>query len=79
MGTSKDLSSDASIIHEQLVRPLFQLLESICEGAVVVDREARIEWISEKYPTLLGLDSTERALGKPIEELIPTSLMRFNA
>jgi len=73
---SKELPAYAGQIHEQAVRSLFQSLEAICEGAVVVDREARIVWISEKYLALLGLRGAERALGKPIEEVIPTSLMR---
>ncbi|MBI2317859.1 MAG: sigma 54-interacting transcriptional regulator [Betaproteobacteria bacterium] len=73
---NKELLSYASTIHEQAVHSLFQLLESICEGAVVVDRDARIVWISEKYLTLLGLGGAAEALGKPIEEVIPASLMR---
>src|SRR6476620_9044045 len=71
-----ELSSYASAIHEQAVRSLFQMLESICEGAVVVDRSARIEWMSEKYLALLGLTCADDAIGKPIEDVIPTSLMR---
>ncbi len=76
MDMNRELASYAGTIHEQAVRSLFQMLESICEGAVVVDRDARIEWISDKYLTLLGLSSAGDALGKPIEEVIPTSLMR---
>jgi transcriptional regulator with PAS, ATPase and Fis domain len=76
MSMSIELSGYASEIHEQAVRSLFQSLETICEGAVVVDRDARIVWISEKYLVLLGLGGVEQAIGKPIEEVIPTSLMR---
>ena len=72
----RELSTYAGTIHEQAVRSLFQSLESICEGAVVVDRDARIVWISEKYLALLGIGAAGEALGKPIEEVIPTSLMR---
>jgi transcriptional regulator with PAS, ATPase and Fis domain len=68
--------ADAAAVHEQAVRSLFQLLESICEGAVIVDREARIVWISDKYLALLGLERAEEALGRPIESVIPASLMR---
>ena len=74
---SQGLATYASAIHEQAVRSLFQMLESICEGAVVVDRTARIEWISEKYLALLGLTAAQETIGKPIEEVIPTSLMRY--
>lgn len=76
MSAGTPLPTDASAIHDQAVRSLFQMLESICEGAVVVDREARIVWISDKYLTLLGLAEAAEALGRPIEEVIPASLMR---
>lgn len=67
---------DAGAIHQHAVRSLFQMLESICEGAVVVDRGARIVWISDKYRVLLGLRPDAPVLGKAIEEVIPTSQMR---
>src|SRR5688500_18365622 len=70
------LPPDPRAIHERAVRSLFQMLESICEGAVVVDRQARVVWISDKYLALLGLPGADHALGKSIEEIIPTSLMR---
>ena len=68
--------ADAAAIHERAVRSLFTSLESICEGAVVVDATARLVWISDKYLALLGLTGSADALGKPIEEIIPASLMR---
>ena len=71
-----DMPVDAGAIHQHAVRSLFQMLESICEGAVVVDREARIVWISDKYRVLLGLRPDAPVLGKAIEEVIPTSQMR---
>src|SRR5688572_477580 len=70
------LSADPSAIHDRAVRSLFQMLETVCEGCVVVDRGARVVWISDKYLALLGLESAAQALGKPIEDIIPTSLMR---
>lgn len=76
MSMTRELSAGAERIHEQAVHSLFKLLESICEGAVVVDREARIAWISDKYCALLGLGSADDALGKEIEQVIPASLMR---
>ena len=68
--------ADAAAIHERAVRSLFTSLESICEGAFVVDATARIVWISDKYLALLGLSGSADALGKPIEEIIPASMMR---
>jgi transcriptional regulator with PAS, ATPase and Fis domain len=56
--------------------PLFESLETLCEGTVIVDRDARIVWINEHYATRLGARSAADAIGKEIEEVIPNSLMR---
>jgi len=66
----------AAAFREQAVGSLFQMLESICEGAIIVDRDARIVWISDKYLATLGLARADEALGRAVEEVIPTSLMR---
>jgi len=42
----------------------------------VVDREARIVWMNDHYPKKLRLADAAAAIGKPIEEVIPNSLMR---
>ncbi len=55
---------------------LFDYFESASEGAVAVDREARIVWINEQYAAFLGLPDPTAALGRPVEEVIPSSLMR---
>jgi len=68
--------TDASAIHDRAVRSLFELLERICEGAVIVDANARIVWISDKYRALLGLPADEDVTGRAIETVIPASLMR---
>ena len=39
MSATKHLAAYGSDIHEQAARSLFQSLEALCEGAVVVDRE----------------------------------------
>jgi transcriptional regulator with PAS, ATPase and Fis domain len=55
---------------------LFESLETLCEGTVIVDRSARIVWINERYATTLGAKSAADAIGREIEEVIPSSLMR---
>ncbi|HET9579625.1 MAG TPA: sigma 54-interacting transcriptional regulator [Usitatibacter sp.] len=57
-------------------RSLFEGLDHMCEGAIIVDREARIVWISDKYAARLRLSSAAEALGKVVEDVIPNSLMR---
>jgi transcriptional regulator with PAS, ATPase and Fis domain len=58
------------------MRSLFERLNNMCEGAIAVDAQARIVWISDKYLATLGLSSADEALGKEVEEVLPNSLMR---
>ncbi|MDE2378743.1 MAG: sigma 54-interacting transcriptional regulator [Bradyrhizobium sp.] len=55
---------------------LFERLEHLCEGAIAIDRGGRVVYVNEKYVTAIGLSHASEALGRPIEEIIPNSLMR---
>lgn len=44
-------------------------------GALIVDCDGRIAWVSERYLKLLDL-KREAVIGKVVEELLPRSLMR---
>lgn len=63
-------------VHSRAVETLFSVLEKMCEGAISVDRNACVVWINDKYRSLLGVGENEDIIGKPIEEIIPESLMR---
>ena len=76
MGITTELPAHAQAALEQAVRSLFDMLERSSEGAVIVDRGARVVWISDKYVSLLGLGSAESALGREVEQVIPNSMMR---
>ena len=52
------------------------VLADISEGAVAVDRSARITWISPKYKRLLGISGSMQVIGRPVEEVIPESRLR---
>ena len=67
---------DYDRIRRLSMQSLFESLESLCEGTVVVDHEARIVWINERYALRLGAHSAADAIGRAIEEIIPSSLMR---
>ncbi len=54
----------------------FGLLREYFEGAVIVDRDARITWIDQRYRDLLGLAPGFDPIGRPVEQVIPQSLMR---
>jgi len=45
-------------IHQQAVTSLFEVFESLCEGAVAVDHEARIVWARRRWPTAAPCPST---------------------
>ncbi len=65
---------DFEALRQRAVHSLFEHLESMCVGAVTVDRNARIAWMDEKYKTLLRFSGDPR--GKPVEDIIPKSLLR---
>ncbi len=56
--------------------PLVHVVDRFCEGSIIVDRHANILWISQKYRKLLELPDKTQAEGKPVEEVIPNSMMR---
>ncbi|SDT03444.1 Transcriptional regulator containing PAS, AAA-type ATPase, and DNA-binding Fis domains [Pseudomonas asplenii] len=58
------------------IRSLFESIEQSSEGTVIVDRDARIVWMNERYAKRFGLTSAEQAIGQPCESVIPGSLLR---
>jgi transcriptional regulator with PAS, ATPase and Fis domain len=76
MQLDRNFRDNADVVRQQAMASLFELLEEICEGAVAVDRQSRVVWISEKYVHLLELADAESVLGAEIESIIPNSLMR---
>jgi len=63
-------------VRSQAARTLMKLFDSLYEGAVVVDRQARVTFINDKYKALLGWNGVEPVEGRPVEEIIPDSQMR---
>lgn len=51
----------------------FELLSSLCEGAIAVDSSCRIIWMSPKYRQLINIAEDEALIGMPIEELLPNT------
>jgi transcriptional regulator with PAS, ATPase and Fis domain len=71
-----EFEHDSQALLQLVTRGMFEQLNSVCEGAIAVDAQARIVWISDKYLATLGLESKSDALGRNVEEVIPNSLMR---
>ncbi|WP_448204292.1 sigma-54 interaction domain-containing protein [Azospirillum sp. sgz302134] len=61
-------------LRARAVETLFQHLADACVGLIVVDKDARIAWIGDRYLELLN--HPKDPLGKPVEEVIPNSQMR---
>ena len=76
MRDSIDFMVGAEAVYQQAVSSLFAVFEDLCEGAVAVDARARIVWISDKYRVLLGLPEDQPVIGRNVEEVIPSSLLR---
>jgi transcriptional regulator with PAS, ATPase and Fis domain len=76
MTDRKTFVSDPDFIHARAMATLFERLEQLCEGAIAIDRAGTVVYVNEKYLPALGLRHTSEAIGRPIEEIIPNSLMR---
>ncbi|HLX16607.1 MAG TPA: PAS domain-containing protein [Bradyrhizobium sp.] len=76
MSDARSIADDPEAIRARAMETLFERLESLCEGAIAIDRSGRIVYVNEKYLPSLGLKHASQALGRPIEEIIPNSLMR---
>ncbi len=56
---------------EVLERVCFDLFETQLAGAIVINHNNRVVWISRRYARLLGLASTIEALGQNVSQLLP--------
>ncbi|MBX8596384.1 sigma 54-interacting transcriptional regulator [Pseudomonas cichorii] len=68
--------SDYQHIQRLATRSLFEIIEQSSEGTVIVDKDARIVWINERYARRFGLQDASLAIGQPCESVIPGSLLR---
>ncbi|TVT86103.1 sigma-54-dependent Fis family transcriptional regulator [Pseudomonas sp. H3(2019)] len=75
MNTTEGLR-DYQRVRMLAIRSLFEIIEQSSEGTVIVDRDANIVWMNERYAKRFGLASAEVAIGRPCESVIPGSLLR---
>ncbi len=77
LDTSKtDYPNDIQQLLEVASQSLLNHLADLCEGAIIVDRQARVVWMNENYPKHIGLTNPAAAIGQPVESILPQSLMR---
>ncbi|MGC5702642.1 sigma 54-interacting transcriptional regulator [Pseudomonas sp. NFXW11] len=75
MNDSESLK-DYQRVRQLAIRSLFEIIEQSSEGTVIVDRDANIVWMNERYARRFGLESAAFAIGKACESVIPGSLLR---
>ncbi|MNZ35879.1 Formate hydrogenlyase transcriptional activator [compost metagenome] len=74
--TDIDSLKDYQSVRQLAIRSLFEIFEQFSEGTVIVDREARVVWINQRYAQRFGFESAEQTIGRPVEQVIPGNLMR---
>lgn len=78
--TSIDASYyDTDKILRQAAATFFDHLSEMCEGILLVDSDARLVWINDRYERYLGtlgFESRDEVIGRPIEEVVPNTMMR---
>jgi transcriptional regulator with PAS, ATPase and Fis domain len=67
---------DYASIRTRAMQSLFESLDNLCEGTLVVDNSARIVWMNERYAQRFGLATADQAIGREVETVIPNSMMR---
>lgn len=75
MNTTESLK-DYQRVRTLAIRSLFEIIEQSSEGTVIVDRDANIVWMNERYARRFGLESAAGAIGRACESVIPGSLLR---
>jgi len=64
---SPEFLTESEVIYQRATQSLLREISDLCEGAIIVNRHARVVWISEKYVKTLRLGSAREALGREIE------------
>ena len=64
MSDRKSIVSDPEIVRARAMETLFERLESLCEGAIAIDRAGRVVYVNEKYLHSLRLNHVSEAIGR---------------
>jgi len=66
----------AQHLFQRATNSLVGHIAALCEGVVIVDKQARITWLNEQYTQRLGVVDPAALMGQPVERLLSSSLMR---
>jgi len=78
-GKPSTLPLEADAILKLAARSMFDLFASMSQGMMLVDRSGRVVWINDSYKQFLpalGIERAEDFVGRPVEEVVPNTLMR---
>ena len=67
---------DMNAFRLQSVLAIHRVIEGFLEGAILVDEQAAIQWISPSYMKFLRIARLEDVVGRPVELILPQSKMR---
>ncbi len=79
MPRSLDAFHDSDRVLRLAAETFFDHLSEMCEGILVVDKSARIVWVNDRWQrnmASLGFSTTDEIIGRPVEEIVPNTLMR---
>ena len=66
---------DYSLLKQKVTQVVFSCFSELAEGCLIVDQEARVVMISDRYAANLGVVPA-KVIGQEIETFLPNSLMR---
>ena len=61
---------DYADIRQRAIRSLFEIIEQTSNGTVIVDREARIVWINQRYAQHFGLPDAAARAGERAHQVV---------
>ena len=79
MPRSLDAFHDSDRVLRLAAETFFDHLSEMCEGILVVDKSARVVWVNDRWQrnmASLGFSTTDQIIGRPVEEIVPNTLMR---
>ncbi|WP_454737336.1 sigma-54 interaction domain-containing protein [Cupriavidus necator] len=68
--------ADHQGVLRRAMQSLFSEFDALSEGTVIVDADARVVWINQRYAARWGFSDPQQAIGRHCEEVIPNTLMR---
>jgi len=69
------MNSLRQLIQQDSNHNLLDLLNSFCKCAIAIDEQCKVIWISDAYRSLIELPDDNDPIGKPIEDLLPSTQM----